>query len=419
MVLLMSIRNLTKTAIRTAEKITGLDVPYFFKGGFWMSITQIAFILSGIALSVAFTRLGDKALYGKYQFVIALAAVFMITTLPGTNTALMQAVSRGFEKTFSIIFKQKLLWSLLGTLGLFITAGYFYFIRQDLSFGVVFVIAALHFPFLFWNSLLINFFFGKGDFARANYYLVVERILVVVAVCIALFFTNKFIIIILVYYFISALTNCVNFARFKTKYSLKKRTDTKSVRYGWHLTWMTIIPKALVQIDKILIPAFLGIEALAVYVIAIIIPDMIENFMGLMHMVSFKKLVFLKKKQILPKLMKWWVLVFFVVVVGVTVLLMPFAITLLYGADYQSSIRLGQMYALMLPAIFLWKFSNNWRVAHRKTKAFFYFSNGFYLVSAALIAGSLWLMPSLENVVLVRVGTLYLFALFSFLSLRK
>src|SRR5689334_805803 len=125
--------------LRYTQKITGVDNVYFFKGGFWMMVMQILIILTGIAVSVAFAHLGTKALYGKYQFVLAMVATFGIALLPGTNTALVQSVSRGYEKTITSISKQKYKWSLLGSAALLGTAGYFYFLRNDVQFAIAFI----------------------------------------------------------------------------------------------------------------------------------------------------------------------------------------------------------------------------------------------------------------------------------------
>jgi len=404
--------------LKATERITGIDNVYFFKGGFWMLVAQVAFIIAGIALSVAFTRLGDKALYGKYQFILGIIATLAITAIPGANPALMQAVSRKLEQTFFPLFKQKNLWSLLGSLGLFVTAGYFGILREDSYLGIAFAITAIFFPFLFWNSYLNSFFLGKADFARANSYVILERVTFTALVCAVLFFTSNIAIVILTYCLAIALTAIACFVHFKRTYSLKEGIDKQADRYGKHITVINIIPRALGQVDKLLIPAFLGIEALAIYSIAITIPDAIEGFMSQMHAVSFKKLVSLKRKQILPKLLRWWVIGFFVLMMAAIILLLPFVINLLYGSDYNSSMRLAQWYALMLPTIFMWKLNNNWLVAHKKTKKYFYFFDGYYLINAITIAGTLLLVPSLQNVIFARVGVSFLFAILSFVSLR-
>ncbi len=404
--------------LRMTEKITGIDNVYFFKGGFWMMIAQVAFVLAGLALTIAFTRLGDKVLYGKYQFVLGLVATFMITMLPGANTALMQAVSRGYEKTLYPIFKQKFLWSLLGVAGLLVTAGYFLRVREDTTLAWIFTIAALNFPFLFWNTLVNSFFAGKGDFAHANFYLIVERLLTTAAVCAVLFITTNVVIVILTYFFVSTIANIIFFAQFQMSFPLKPKTDPQATRYSWDVTLMNILPKALLNADRLLIPAFLGVEALAVYLIAIIIPDTIENFMSLMHMVAFKKLVALKQQRIIPKLFQWWILAFFGAVIFITIIALPLAIQLLYGPDYASSIHLGQWYVWILPATFLWKIFYNWLLAQKKVKECFAFTNGFYVVNAAALTGVLWFIPSLDGVILARVAVMAFFALCSLLYLH-
>lgn len=400
-----------------AQKITGIDNLYFFKGGFWMVIAQIAFILSGIALSVAFTRLGTKALFGKYQLVLAIVATLGITYLPGAANALMQAVSRGAEKTFFPILRQRLKSSLLGSFGLLLTAAYFYFFRGDLPFAIAFIIVAITFPFLFFDSLFNSFFAAKGDFARANYYLIIERILSVVVVCIALFIKPEFITVIFLYYVSLLLINIYNYYKFKRR-KFKNLIDKEANKRGFELTLINIIPKLLGQADRLLVSALLGVEALSIYIIAIIIPDTIDGFMSLMHTVAFKKFVNLPEKQIIPKLSKPWVILFFAAIVAATVIGIPFAINLLYGKEYLQSIYLGRLYAIILPIGFVWKTFSNWLLAQKRTKGYFYFTNGFYIVNALIFAIMLWFSRTLEAAIFARIIAATIFAILSFVYIK-
>lgn len=415
--------NNTKSKIyhflRRTEKITGIDNVYFFKGGFWVSVAQVAFVLAGIALSVAFAQLGTKALFGKYQFLLAVVATLLVAVIPGANTALMQSVSRGLEKTFPSIFKQKFRWSLLGSLGLLLVAGYFYFIRGDWPFGLAFLIAAISFPFLFWTAVINSFFAGKGDFLHANAYLVIERIVMTIAVVVALFIKPDFLIVIIVYYLARIVVNIFSMVEFKKDFSLKGGEDKDALSYGLNLTWINLIPKGLMQIDRIVIPAILGVEALAVYVIAIIIPETIENFINMMQTVAFKKLVHLPKKEILPKLRRWWLILFFIFIVGATIIGIPFAINLLYGDQYSQSIFLAQLFALIIPLNFVWRMFSTWMLSQKKTKGYFYLNNGFYLTNTVALIAVLLFTRTLEGAIASRLAVAFLFFVISLIYLKK
>ncbi len=401
------------------QKITGIDNVYFFKGGAWMFFAQVMFMLSGMILSIAFTHLGTKALLGKYQLILAIAGTLGATYLPGANTALMLAVSRGQEKTFFPVFKQKLKWSLLGTTGLILTACYFQFLKGDGPFALAFLITAIAFPFLYWNTLINSFFAAKGNFRLANYYLIIEKIVSVVAVVAILLIKPEFIFVVLLYYVSLILINVFNYAQFKKKNLLKGGIDGEARKYGHEITWINIIPKALLTFDRLIIPALIGVEALAVYVIAIIIPDTIDGFINLMHTVAFKKFVTLPEEKIISKVLRPWLIVSFIAIVTATIIGIPFAIKLLYGKEYISAIGLAQAYAIILPFSFVWKTFGNWLLAQKRIKEYFYFYNGFFIVNAALLASIIWFTRTLQGAIIARLSAAILFTVISFIYLKR
>ena len=87
-------REHSERALNYAQRALKLDVRYFMRGGFWLSLMQGITTLTGFLVVVAFTRLATKDFYGQYQFIMAIIAFLAIFSLPGMQTAITQAVSR-------------------------------------------------------------------------------------------------------------------------------------------------------------------------------------------------------------------------------------------------------------------------------------------------------------------------------------
>ena len=78
-----------------------------------------------------FVNLFTQTDYGLFKFILALAALFEVFLLRDTNLAVTQAVAKGEEGSYKSIVRFKSKWSRLYTLSLFLTAAYYYFLKDD------------------------------------------------------------------------------------------------------------------------------------------------------------------------------------------------------------------------------------------------------------------------------------------------
>src|SRR3989344_3907894 len=66
--------NAKKYILQTTNDLSnlvGLDLPYFFKGGFWLTSSMILSTIGGILLSSLFARLWPKDVYGQFSFLMS------------------------------------------------------------------------------------------------------------------------------------------------------------------------------------------------------------------------------------------------------------------------------------------------------------------------------------------------------------
>ena len=91
-------RILFSRLLRRTEKITKTDMVYLSKGSFWLLLNQGLGSLLGFITAVALANLLPKEEYGIYKYLLSIAALCSIATMPGFSSAVVQAVGAGKSK---------------------------------------------------------------------------------------------------------------------------------------------------------------------------------------------------------------------------------------------------------------------------------------------------------------------------------
>ena len=401
--------------IKKANQITGLDTLYLFKGGFWLTCSQLSITLIAFLFTFIITRTADKVFFGKYQLILSIIATLTIFTVPGINNALMRAVSLGREKAFITTLKERLLTSLFGSLALFITAAYFLW-QGDSQLSLIFGVLGLIFPTTQITPLVSSYFYAKKKFLKPSIISILEKA-VPVLTGLAVLITKNIIIFAISYFISIALLNIIVLRWFFSTEKLNNKTEEGLFKYGIKLTIANAIPKFSQQIDKQAMAFFLGLPQLAIYSVSLLIPDTIDSFSGLFQNLIVSKVVHAKPKDIANKLIKPWFAIGSILGVVAIALCIPIALKLAFPA-YADSIFLSQVYSLMLPAMFVWKTANNWMITTKKLKAYTILMNSFYLANGLLIALFLFMWQSTLAVVVARVAVTYIFALIALVFMR-
>ncbi len=133
--------------LKKSEKWTKTDMIYLAKGGFWLTLGQGVSSVSSFLLAIAFANLLPKETYGTYKYIMSIVSLLAIPTLAGMNTAIIQAVARGYEGSVMPAFKTKVKWGLLGGLASLILTGYYYF-QGNNTLAISFLITAVFVPFM-------------------------------------------------------------------------------------------------------------------------------------------------------------------------------------------------------------------------------------------------------------------------------
>src|SRR3989338_1976898 len=131
--------------LRWSERYTKTDMVYLASGGFWLTLGQIISSAATFGLAIAFANLLPKETYGTYKFILSIAGILSVLTLPGMMTALTQAVARGFEGSVIPALKLRVRWGMLAGLGNLVVATYYYF-NGNTKLTISFLIVAAFLP---------------------------------------------------------------------------------------------------------------------------------------------------------------------------------------------------------------------------------------------------------------------------------
>lgn len=334
--------------LKVSEKYTKTDMVYLAKGGFWLTAGQMVSSICSFLLAIAFANLLPRETYGVYKYILSIASLLAIPTLSGIDTAITQAVSRGYEGSFIKGIKTKIYWGLLGGLASLILAVYYYF-NNNITLAFAFLIVGIFVPFM--DSLLIynTLLFGKKKFKISTRYNIIIQILSFAIMISVLFLTNNIFLIVFACFLSNTLFRSLFLFITIKKFKPNKKKDPKTIPYGKHLSLINVILTIADQLDKILIFHYLGAIELAIYTLAIAPPVQIRKLCKNITTLAFPKLAQHKISEI-KNTLPIKIFIFFLVMIPIVIiyiLIAPYLYKFIFP-QYTEAIFYSQIFVLVL-----------------------------------------------------------------------
>jgi len=364
-----SMKTLLASILKWTEKYTKTDMTYLAKGGFWLSATQGAAILSSLLLSVAFANLVSPEVYGQYRFVTAAATIIAAFSLTGMATSIVQSVARGFEGTLQSGVKENLRWS-VGVIVLSLCTALYYFINENQTLALSFVVIAVTSPIITSTSLYQSFLNGKKDFKQAALMFSIHKTLLLGIMGVTLLLTKQPILIISIYFITEAIIASTFYLLTLKKYAPNSKVESNN-NFNKHLSIMDILKIVGNNVDKIFVFQQMGAVELAMYAFArapITELSGIDKIFGSLALPKLSQRTFIEIKQSLPRK------VFLLTLAAITIMSVyiysaPYLFSFLFP-QYIGAVPYSQVYALILifsPGILFSKAL----IAHQKTQALY------------------------------------------------
>ncbi len=224
--------------------------------------------LLGLAMVFVLVRTLDQSQFGDYQFILSLVGILTIFSLPGLTNAVMQSSARGLMGTYRASLKPSLLFSLLGSLILFVIGTwYLFFTENDLY--LAFYISSIFFPLAHslknWKAVIT----GEEKFSSI---LVIEGLFTFITTCliIGISLVKPGVIIwpLLIVLLVPSIKNLIFTGYLLKKINCDAPIEEGSLSYGMKTTVYSSLNIIANHLDKLLIYFFISPTSLAIYFVA-------------------------------------------------------------------------------------------------------------------------------------------------------
>ncbi len=330
------------------ESFFKTDISYIVKGGFWLSIGKGVSSVSSLLLVLTFGNILSKTDYGTYQYILSIAGILSVTTLPGMTTALKQSVAQGKEGVMSEMIQTSIRWGLIGSVSALSLGGY-YFFQGNTLLAAGFFMTGIFLPLSDSIAIAPSIFIGRKEFKISSLYGSLFKILQTIAVIISIYITHNIGWILFTYFTSALVTRTLLLIIIFTFHTPNKETNPSALSYGKHLSLMNILGALSTQADKIIMWHFLGPIALATYSFALSPIVQIQSWFKSVETLAFPKFASAQpevlKKTLPNKLLKLFILI--VPIVIFYILLAPWLYSK-FLPQYSSSVIYSQTLALIL-----------------------------------------------------------------------
>lgn len=330
------------------KRILGLDVRSLARNATLVTISHGISMVRGLVTGYLVARLFPRELYGQYQFILSVVGTVAIFGIPGMGNALSRAIAKGMQGIALPVARIQFLTSLLGSL---ILIGIIPFLPEERqSLWPLFLLAALLFPVSQTaNTLFTGITVGGKRFdvsLRAN--LVWSALIIAVTLFILTVQPSAILLF-------AAITSIPALIYLLCSRPFLAPTDpapsaSDVVRYGMQLTVVSLPMTLSWYLDKLIISAMFGLNQLAIFSVALLIPDQIKVWVKELLPISFALQAngadTIERRMRLIHVVGRMTLLFLVGII-LYIACAPFLFSILLP-DYSEAIFLSQLYSVSL-----------------------------------------------------------------------
>jgi O-antigen/teichoic acid export membrane protein len=337
-------RKIYQLSKKYGEEI-GLDLPYFIKNGFWVSLKIAGMAVWGLVTTITFARLTDPEIYGQYQYFLAIFGLVSILSVPGLNTSLVRAVVQGFDGDYKRVVRISFLWSLLGVL-VFLIIGAYYFLYQNRILGITLMASSVFFPLFYAPNTWDWFLQGKSKFDIAACYSLIQTTVSSLFLIITISFAKKNLFLIIMTYLISYSFFNMLFYYKSLKFIENNKQKKETIKYGRFLTKLYFLEIIAANLDKLLIGALISSSQLAVYSVGIVFAKQLQNISKSLLWITVPKII---KQKKLPKEKYLKIFAISSITTLIFFIALKYIIPLFFSEKYKESVFLSQISILFFP----------------------------------------------------------------------
>lgn len=280
--------------VRFAPFLTALgkrfrfDAHYYAKNSTLVLVGHVINVARGIVTGYLVARLFDKEIYGEYQFMLSVVGIISVFNLSGLPHSVTRAWARGDTFSMKRITLTQFLVSAAGSaflLGAIPFLGMYG--RQEL--WPLFLLAGVLFPLPPIAMVLFGgYTVGLSRFDIALKANVTWSIAMIVLTLSVLLFQQSSFWMLLLSMSVPSFTYLFFLCRLQPQQDSSEKQNTKKiVRYAWQLTFATFPSEIVWYLDKLMISHYFGLNQLATFSVAILVPEQAKVFLKQFFPISF------------------------------------------------------------------------------------------------------------------------------------
>lgn len=256
----------------------GIDTHYYAKNGALVVIGHAVTVLRGFVTGYIVARFFDKEVYGQFQFMLSVLGSFSVFALSGMAHSVTRAWARGDAFSLWGVMRPQLSVSLIVSATLLLCIPFLARFGRE-EFASMFVAAALLFPLAPVAMVRYGgYTVGKARFDVALRVTTISSMLMIAVTGAIIFFNQSALLMLVATMSITPLVQLWH-SRGVRPPSPRKADSTKSViRYAWQLTFATLPSDLVWYLDKLLISYYFGLNQLALFSVALLIPEQAKIF---------------------------------------------------------------------------------------------------------------------------------------------
>ncbi len=276
-------------ALTAFGKRFGIDSHYYAKNGAFVVVGHVVTLVRGFVTGYIVARFFDQEVYGQYQFMLSILGAFSVFALSGMSHSVTRAWARNDSFSLWGVIKPQLSVSLI--VSVLLLAGIPFlgrFGREE--FTGMFIAAALLFPLA--PTAMVRYggyTVGKARFDVALTVTIISSVLMILITGAIIAFRQSALLMLIA---AMAVTPLVQFAfsrGIKPPQSAGPDNTKGIVRYAWQLTFATLPSDLVWYLDKLLISYFFGLNQLALFSVALMIPEQAKMFAKQFFPITFAK----------------------------------------------------------------------------------------------------------------------------------
>lgn len=265
-------RRAIRNWLRWSEKYTRTDMVYVAKGNFWQVLGQIVTTILSFALLGVFAHYLPKETYGLYRYILSLASVIGTLSLTGMNQAVAQAVARGDEGSLRTSVRYQLKWNVITFLA-FCALGGYYFYNNNSTVAIALLIMGICSPLTSSFNTFGAYLDGRREFRLNGIFGIISMVVYAFGMMVVIILSGEIIWLIAAYSLSTLGTTFAFYLITLRRFQPPKTKADDTLKYGRELTFIGFIGPVVAQIDKIILTHFWGATQLAIYSLALAIPD--------------------------------------------------------------------------------------------------------------------------------------------------